>query len=54
MQFISVLLNGGLIAFSTYQVIQIVRVAKERKKAKSEKKENVNENGRNSGSWFNN
>lgn len=44
-KFISVLLIGGLIAFSTYQVIQIVRVAKERKNAKSEKKENVNENG---------
>lgn len=47
-QFFSILLIGGLIAFPTYQTIQIIRVVKERKKAKSEKKENVNENGRNS------
>ena len=37
MQFISVLLIGGLIAFATYQTIQLVRIVKERKKAKSEK-----------------
>ena len=33
-----VILCGGLIAFSTYNVIQIIRVLRERKNAKSNKK----------------
>lgn len=37
--FIALLIIGGLIAFSTYQIVQLVRVVKERKKAKSVKKE---------------
>lgn len=39
---ISILIVGGLIAFSAYQVVQIVRTIKERKKAKSIKKESEN------------
>ena len=35
---LSVLLVGGLIAFTVYQTINIVRDIKARKKAKSEKK----------------
>ncbi len=35
----SLLVIGGLIAFTTYEIIQLVKVFKERKKAKSEKKE---------------
>ena len=38
---LSFIIIGGLIAFSTYQVIQIVKTLKERKKAKSNKKENI-------------
>ena len=45
MQFLGVLLVCGLIAFSTYQVIQIVKVIKERKKAKSSIKGEESENG---------
>lgn len=37
---LSILIVGGLIAFSAYQIVQIVRTVKERKKAKSERKEN--------------
>lgn len=35
MWFLIVLMIGGLIAFSTYQVIQLVRIIKEKKNAKS-------------------
>lgn len=33
------LIFGGLIAFSTYQIVQIVRIIKQRKNAKSKQKE---------------
>lgn len=41
--FFDVVLIGGLIAFSTYQIVQIVKTIKERKKAKSKQKESENE-----------
>ena len=41
--FFDILLIGGLIAFSTYQIVQIVRAIKERKNAKSKKKEIENQ-----------
>lgn len=41
--FFDILLIGGLIAFSTYQIVQIVRTIKERKNAKSKKKEIENQ-----------
>ena len=37
--FFDVLIIGGLIAFSAYQIVQVVRIIKERKKAKSINKE---------------
>ncbi len=38
---VSIVIIGGLIAFSTYQAIQLVKAIRERKKAKSNKKENI-------------
>lgn len=37
---LSVIIIGGLIAFSTYQAVQLVKAIKERKNAKFNKKEN--------------
>lgn len=37
--FFDILIIGGLIAFSAYQVVQIVRIIRERKKAKLKNKE---------------
>lgn len=37
--FFDILIIGGLIAFSAYQIVQIVRIVKERKKAKLQGKE---------------
>lgn len=41
--FFDIVLIGGLIAFSTYQIFQLVMIIKERKKAKSKQKESENE-----------
>lgn len=37
--FFDIVIIGGLIAFSTYEIVQLVRLVKERKKAKLQNKE---------------